>query len=227
MLSAILCRRSLLPNNSSCTSSSTILYNQFARRWKTTSKKKGKGKISFAKRKKLSLVTTADSSKKSTKPIIIDASKQSLLQSRGSTVNIEKARHMQQPKITQTVPSKVFTWVQANPFLPIVRILPTFTMGIIIWSRPEIWTNRPKFLGGTGGESDTKKMIPTEELPVYEEEEESVAAIEDDGKNEDGEWEMVDNAVTVPSTEQQEKVDEKPAVVDLLYAIGIRPHSSQ
>ena len=226
MLSAILCRRSLLPNNSSCTSSSKILYNQFARRWKTTSKKKGKGKISFAKRKKLSLVTTADSSKKSTKPIIIDASKQSLLQSRGSTVNIEKARHMQQPKITQTVPSKVFTWVQANPFLPIVIILPTFTMGIIIWSRPEIWTNRAKFLGGTGGE-----VIQSKELPVYEEEEEeeeSDVAKDDNGKKKDEEWEMVDKEVTVSSTEQKEKLDEKrAAVVDLLYAVGIRPHSSQ
>ena len=218
MLSAILCRRCLLPN--SCTYSSTILYhNQFARRWKTTSKKKGK---SFAKRKKLTLATANDS-KRSTKPIIIDASKQSL-QSRGSTVNIEKARHMQQPKITQSVPSKIFTWVQANPFLPIVIVLPTFTMGIIIWSRPEIWTNRAKFLGGTGGESDSKKMIPTEELPVYEEEEENTVAI-DDGKKKDEEWEMVDKEVTV--SEQQEKVDEKPAVVDLLYAIGIRPHSSQ
>ena len=220
MLSAILCRRCLLPNNnSSCTYSSTILYhNQFARRWKTTSKKKGK---SFAKRKKLTLATANDS-KRSTKPILIDASKQSL-QSRGSTVNIEKARHMQQPKITQSVPSKVFTWVQANPFLPIVIVLPTFTMGIIIWSRPEVWTNRANFLGGTGGE-DSKKMIPTEELPVYEEEEENTVAI-DDGKKKDEEWEMVDKEVTV--SEQQEKVDEKPAVVDLLYAIGIRPHSSQ
>jgi len=224
MLSTILCRRSLLPNNSSCTSSSTILYNQFARRWKTTSKKKGK--VSFAKRKKLTLTTAANDSKKSTKPII-DASKQSL-QSRGNTINIEKARHMQQPKITASLPSKVFTWVQANPFLPIVIVLPTFTMGIIIWSRPEVWTNRAKFLGGTGGESDTKKMIPTEELPVYDEEEvESGAAIEDDGKKDDEEWEMVDNVVTVSSIEQEEKLDEKPAAVDLLYAVGIRPHSSQ
>jgi len=135
---------------------------------------------------------------------------------------------MQQPKITASLPSKVFTWVQANPFLPIVIVLPTFTMGIIIWSRPEVWTNRAKFLGGTGGESDTKKMIPTEELPVYDEEEvESGAAIEDDGKKDDEEWEMVDNVVTVSSIEQEEKLDEKPAAVDLLYAVGIRPHSSQ
>ena len=227
MLSAIICRRSLLPNNnSSCTYSSTILYhNQFARRWRTTSKKKGKGK-SFAKRKKLTLTTADDSSKKSTKPtIIIDASKQSL-QSRSSTGKIDKARHMQQPKITQSAPSKIFTWVQANPFLPIVIVLPTFTMGIIIWSRPEIWTNRAKFLGGTGGESDSKKMIPTEDLPVYEEEE-SVVAIDDGKKKDDEEWEMVDKVVTVSYTEQEEKVDEKPAVVDLLYTVGFRPHSSQ
>jgi len=174
--------------------------------------------MSFAKRKKLTLTTN---SKKITKPII-DASKQSL-QSKGSSGSIEKARHMQQPKITASLPSKIFTWVQANPFLPIVVILPTFTMGIIIWSRPEVWTNRAKFLGGTGGESDSKKMIPTKELPVYDEEEEESVV----GKKKDEEWEMVDKVVTVSSTEQQEKVDKKPAVVDLIYAVGIRPHSSQ
>jgi len=221
MLSTILCRRSLLPNNSSCTSSSTILYNQFARRWRSTSKKKGKGKVSFAKRKKLTLTTAANnSSKKSTRPI----TKQSL-QSRGSTVNIEKARHMQQPKVTQSIPSKIFTWVQANPFLPIVVILPTFTMGIIIWSRPEIWTNRAKFLGGTGGE-----VIQSKELPVYDEEEvESGVAIDDVKNKDEEEWEMVEKVVTVSSTEiEDDRSDEKSAaVVDLLYAVGIRPHSSQ
>jgi len=184
-------------------------------------KKKGKGKVSFAKRKKLTLTTAANnSSKKSTRPI----TKQSL-QSRGSTVNIEKARHMQQPKVTQSIPSKIFTWVQANPFLPIVVILPTFTMGIIIWSRPEIWTNRAKFLGGTGGE-----VIQSKELPVYDEEEvESGVAIDDVKNKDEEEWEMVEKVVTVSSTEiEDDRSDEKSAaVVDLLYAVGIRPHSSQ
>jgi len=132
---------------------------------------------------------------------------------------------MKQPKITTSIPSKVFTWVQANPFLPIVIILPTFTIGIIIWSRPEVWTNRAKFLGGTGGE-----VIQSKELPVYDEEEESVAVVAiDDGKKDDEEWEMVDKVVTVSSTEiEDDRSDEKStAVVDLLYAVGIRPHSSQ
>jgi len=132
---------------------------------------------------------------------------------------------MQQPKVTQSIPSKIFTWVQANPFLPIVVILPTFTMGIIIWSRPEIWTNRAKFLGGTGGE-----VIQSKELPVYDEEEvESGVAIDDVKNKDEEEWEMVEKVVTVSSTEiEDDRSDEKSAaVVDLLYAVGIRPHSSQ
>ena len=242
----------LLPTNTNNNCTTTILYNQYARRLASTSKQKklqGKGKkkraIAASKHKKRLAATSSSSgnaanSNTNTNKIKKPSKQAPPPPTPTPTAKLEKARHMQTNTLSTNEKEGLLGWFAANPLLFAAVFFPTITMGVVMIFRPEV---RPKFLGGDGvsrsagsKERGLDKVISEQDAPVYEEAAAKEAPVYEQSRrdDEDEKWEMVEAVVEVENEEGNVKeeivvVETKRGgdAIDLISAIGIRPHSKE
>lgn len=135
----------------------------------------------------------------------------------------------------------VMDTLKANPLVFAIFVFPTVMMGVALIIRPDF---RAQILGSGGGDDDKKKMrsnasinVPKDApAPVYEEISSTVVATDDkeDAKDDENEGASQQSSITISDNLQQndDKLPENDngseggKVKDLIYALGIRPHSS-